>query len=56
MFWRRKQHAWYWGVIALMFALRMLFQCATFFQKAADRQARHERRQGSGKKRHARNA
>jgi hypothetical protein len=49
MFWRRKRHAWYWGVIALLFALRMMFKCASFFQKAADRQARRENQKLSGK-------
>jgi hypothetical protein len=38
MLWKRKRHAWYWGVIVLFFALRVLFRCARFFLKAAEKQ------------------
>jgi hypothetical protein len=36
MFWRRKKHAWYWGVIVLFIALRVIFRFARFFMKIAE--------------------
>ncbi|MBN1129623.1 MAG: hypothetical protein JXA71_11580 [Chitinispirillaceae bacterium] len=39
MLWRRKQRAWYGGVLVLFFALRMLFRFARMFIKVVDRQA-----------------
>jgi hypothetical protein len=52
MFLRRKKHAWYWGVIVLFFALRVIFRFARFFMKIAEKQAaRSEMRDRSGRPR-----
>jgi hypothetical protein len=39
LFWRKKRRAWYWSVLVLFFALRMLFRFARMFITVVDRQA-----------------
>jgi hypothetical protein len=47
----RRQRAWYWRVVGILIALRMMYAGARFFLKMAVRQAKWEDRISGNRKR-----